>query len=75
MRTSWELEPQNNGWQGHSLLEDLITYLRGRALQFFPLCARSRTFILVFSNPLQNAGLSMNQVVPQQSARTLNPCS
>ena len=42
-----------------SLLEDLSAYLRGRAFQFFPLCARSRTFILAFSNPLRNAGLSM----------------
>jgi transposase len=34
----------------HRLLEDLIAYLRGRALQFFPFVPGRRTFILVFSN-------------------------
>ena len=35
----------------HSFLEDLIAYLRGRALQFFPLCARSRA--LFFLTPFR----------------------
>ena len=38
----------------HSLLVDLIAYLRGASFAaFFPPCARSKTFIIVFSIPFR----------------------
>jgi transposase len=42
-----------------SLLEDLIAYLRGRALQFFPFAPGPGPSSLFFLIPFQNAGLSM----------------
>ncbi len=43
----------------HRLLEDLIAYLRGRALQFFPFVPGPGPSSLFFLIPFQNAGLSM----------------
>ena len=59
MRTSWELEPQNNGWQGPIVcLRTSLLIFAGELYSFFPFAPGPRHSSLFF-DPLQNAGLSM----------------